>query len=259
MSKYQNLLDYLRKYKRIGVSYSGGSDSTLLLKASADAIGAENVFAFTADTDFFTGDELGFAKKFCRSIGIKHFAVKIRMLEDNDIVSNGPERCYFCKKLIMSYLVEMAKDKGCDVLLEGTEANAEAVEPKPGMKATREFGLVSPLYEVGITRNEVADILRELGLRRYILPENPCLATRVETGTRIDTRNLRAVCALETMLHRLGFAFVRVRITKDGTRIEVPEERFSDLLSQKDFLTEEFSAFGFPNVDFAVYKRIERC
>lgn len=240
--------------------YSGGSDSTLIIKAAADAIGAENVYALTADTDFFTRDELGFAKKFCRDIGAKHFAVKVRMLENNDIVSNTVNRCYYCKKNIMSVLSNLAKENGCDVLLEGTNVKPENMENKPGFTATEELGIVSPLVEIGgIERSEVAELLSELGLRKYIMPENPCLATRIETGTRIDTRNLRAVCALENMLHGLGFDFVRVRLTSGGMRIEVPENRFEELLSNKEYLTEEFKAFGYENVEFAVYKRIERC
>lgn len=258
--KYNKLVEFLKQYNKIAVCYSAGTASTLLLKASIDAVGNKKVCAFTAHTDFYTEDELISAKKICKKMDVLHLSVRVHTLENAQIAINDENRCYHCKKNVLSMIKEQALMNGCEVLIEGTDVTGYSMN-KPGGIAANEAGVVCPLSEIGIDRTEAALLLRELGLRQYVVPENPCLATRISTGQPINTKNLRAVCALESMLHKLGFDFVRVRLNSQPgwARIEVPENRYEEMTEKKDFILSEFSEFGYDKVEISVYKRVERC
>ena len=218
MGTYGELVESLRKYKKIGVCHSGGACSVLLLKASADAVGKENVTALTAHTDFFTDE------------GIER-VIGVRMLGEEKIIRNASDICYHCKKMFIGELAREAKREGLDVLLDASPCSRTGSE-STGLKAALEEGLVFPLIELKTGREEVKSMLTDEGLRRFTYEPDTCLATRFETGVRIDAQKLKEICALEMMTGRMGFDPVRVRLLKDGIRIEVEESSLSELMDE---------------------------
>jgi uncharacterized protein len=255
MGTYGELVESLRKYKKIGVCHSGGACSVLLLKASADAVGKENVTALTAHTDFFTDEGIERARRSARYLDIKHLVIGVRMLGEEKIIRNASDICYHCKKMFIGELAREAKREGLDVLLDASLCSRTGKE-STGLKAALEEGLVFPLIELKTGREEVKSMLTDEGLRRFTYEPDTCLATRFETGVRIDAQNLKEICALEMMTGRMGFDPVRVRLLKDGIRIEVEESSLSELMEQREEIERELKDLGHDRVEFsAIHER----
>lgn len=246
--KYEALLELIRPYKKVGVCLSGGSSSALVAIAARQALGRENVIAITADTPFFTGEEMAASKDLTKKIGIKLLAPKADLLESKEVVANEGDRCYLCKKIMMD-TVRKAAEGQVDVLLDGTVYDGDQNELVE--KKLDELGVVCPLQDAKITRDEVQKILKDLGMGYYIQPENACLATRIAVGEPITLKKLRWIRAAENFIHSLGFDLVRVRLKEGNARVEVCKEDVPMLLAQKDMIEQELSAMGFVNIEFA--------
>lgn len=246
--KYEALLAVLKPYKKIGVCLSGGSSSALVAIAARQALGRENVVAITADTPFFTGAEMASSKDLTKKIGIKLLAPKADLLESKDVVANEGDRCYLCKKIMMD-TVRKASAGVVDVLFDGTPYDGDKNEKVE--KKLDKLGIICPLREAKITREDVQDILKELGMGYYIQPENACLATRIAAGEPITLKKLRWIRAAENFIHSLGFDLVRVRLANGDARIEVLKADVPMLLEQKEMIEQELLVMGFKNVAFA--------
>lgn len=262
--KYEEILNVIRQYNRVGVCLSGGADSSLVAIAAVDALGKNNVIAITADTEFFTGEEMEISSELCQRLGIRHLTPRTGLLSDQKVLENTEERCYYCKKNVLSVVKNAAEQANLKVLLDGSLMKEEGVQYEklcnsPGGKALAELGIVCPLRLCGVTRSQVRELLRFRGMSDFIQPENACLATRIAIGEPITIKKLRWIRAAENYLRSLGYQMVRVRVQEQSARVEVAKESVSELIKHQDEVVEELKAMGFHNVeiDEQGYRRVE--
>ena len=257
--KYDTLLDILKNYDRVGICLSGGSGSALVAVAAVEALGAENVVAITANTPFFTGEELLSSKDLCKRLGVTLYVPNTNLLMNTEVVTNGPDRCYYCKKCMFDVVQKTAVELGIRVLLDGSCASPEhlAVQEDHNEKVLSELGILCPLRMAGIEREDVYEIMNELSMGYYLRPENACLATRVAPGEPITLKKIRWIRAAENYIHSLGYGLVRVRVRDGQARIEVAREDVADLMRQREEVEVELREMGFAEVviDEEGYKR----
>lgn len=243
---YSQLLENIKKTPRAAVCVSGGSESALILIAAVEALGKENVIALTADTPFFTGEEMNISKMLCDYLGVRHFRPQVSLLSDGNVTSNPADRCYHCKKKIMTLLSQVAMENGFDELMDGTHATS--FKTRSSEKALQEFEILSPLKETGITSKDIPKLLHWKGMKAYIHPANACLATRIKTGQAITIKKLRWIRAAENYLQNLGFDLVRVRFDEGKVSVEVEPERVVELEEVWEEVKEELLNMGFSEV-----------
>jgi uncharacterized protein len=218
-------------FKRLGkalVAYSGGVDSSLLLKVGTLALG-EKCLGVTARSETLTDDVYLAALAIARDHGMNVITVTYSELEIKNYAENTPNRCYFCKHELFSRLQDVARERGITALIDGTNAD-DVGDWRPGMKAAQELEVVSPLREAGITKAQVRDISRALGLPNWDKPSAPCLSSRVAYGIKIDKKKLDQVAEGEKFLRQNGFRLVRVRHHEQIARVEVGEDEIARLM-----------------------------
>ncbi|MCK4735853.1 MAG: ATP-dependent sacrificial sulfur transferase LarE [Methanophagales archaeon] len=214
------------------VAFSGGVDSGFLLTVAYEVLG-EKVQAATIDSELFPKRELEHVKNFLNQMDIAHKIVPLSVLIDEDFVVNPYNRCYHCKTVFSRALKEVATEEGLTTIAEGV-TTSDFGEHRPGIAASEEEGLWHPLAEVGITKPEVRQLAKEIGLPFWDKPPNPCLATRIAFGERITSEKLKMIEAAEEFLITRNFGQVRVRLHRDGlARIEVLKEELAMLFDTK--------------------------
>lgn len=212
------LEEFLRG-KAAALAFSGGTDSALLLAAAVKA--GCRVQPYFVHSAFQPGFELEDAKRLCEQLGVELRVLEARPLEDEQVRANGPQRCYYCKRMIFSALVSAAAADGFAEVWDGTNASDDAAD-RPGMRALAELKVVSPLRLCGLTKADVRRMSRELGLFTAAKPAYACLATRVPTGTALDAETLRRVEQAEGALMSMGFSDLRVRVLGRQGRLQLP-------------------------------------
>jgi uncharacterized protein len=205
----------------VAVAYSGGVDSTLVLKVAHDELG-ENALGLTAVSASMPHYERGAADTVAQQIGAAVLYIQTHEDQDDRYLENPPNRCYFCKTNVYDELIEVAAKHGFPILVDGTNAD-DVGDWRPGRQAAREHGVRSPLQETGFTKDDIRAAARELGLTNWDLPSAPCLSSRVPYGTRITPEMLDQIGKGEWALRELGFREVRVRHHGPVARVEVPE------------------------------------
>lgn len=243
--KLDKLKKYLKQLESIAVAYSGGVDSTFLLKVARDVLG-DNVIAVTARSSTYPERELREAADFVLQAGIRHVVVSSGELDIAAFTDNAPDRCYHCKREMLSKVIAVAQNNNLRYVVEGSNVD-DSGDYRPGMKAVRELGVGSPLREAGFGKEEIRTLSREMGLPAWNKPALACLASRFPYGQKITGDKLRVVEQAEQFLLELGLKQVRVRHHGDIARVEVsPEERdiFFDT-ELMDGVYEKFRQLGF--------------
>ena len=187
----QKLHDILKQYGKLAIAYSGGVDSSVLLKAACEALSPVNVIAFTLLTQLNPSQEAVGQEELAASLGVKQIYINIDPLTVPEIRANGPRRCYFCKRYMFSQMLEAASRQGFSVLADGTNAD-DAQGYRPGIGAASELGVVSPLRLAGMTKIEIRALAAEMGLPQSGKPSSPCLATK-DSPTAYVWRKRRCV------------------------------------------------------------------
>jgi uncharacterized protein len=213
---------------KVLVAFSGGVDSSLLLKVAADVLG-KNVLAVIASSETYPGREIREARKIAKGLNVRHKIIHTYEIENPDFVKNPPLRCYHCKQELFSTLKHIAEKEGISHVLDGQNADDRG-DFRPGERAGRELGIRSPLKEAGLTKSDIRGISRVLGLPTWNKPSLACLASRFPYGTAIDAKSLKKVGAAEEVLRDMGFGQVRVRHHGKIARIEIVPEEFGKII-----------------------------
>jgi uncharacterized protein len=212
------------------VAYSGGVDSTFLLKVALEILG-DRVLAVTARSEIHPSRELAAADEMARSLGARHIFIETHELADARFASNPPERCYYCKRGLFSRLSKVAAEHGLRQVVDGSNYT-DLSQRRPGRRAARECGVRSPLEEARLTKEDIRLLSREMGLTTWDKPAVACLATRFPYGDEITMGRLRRVERAEEFLHSLGVGQLRVRDHGAVARIEVSREDVPLLLRE---------------------------
>jgi uncharacterized protein len=228
--KFTKLQKNLRQMEQVLIAYSGGVDSTLLLKA-ASLSRLKNILAVTADSESLPPEELSFAKDMTSSLNVRHRIIITEELKDNNYVNNPPDRCYYCKRELFNKLKEIAGKEKLSFILDGTNAD-DARDWRPGMRAAEETGVHSPLYDVGLGKKEIREVSRSLGLPTWNKPATPCLSSRFPYGQHITSEGLEKVNAAEKFIKKYGLKELRVRVHDDIARIEAVPDDFTLLFDK---------------------------
>jgi uncharacterized protein len=237
------------------VAFSGGVDSSLALAVAARALPAGSVLAVTSNNETYLPSELDLARDFATSLGVEHLVVNTRELDDPNYASNPTNRCYFCKSTLYSDLTALAGEKGYGCVVDGANKDDEG-DYRPGRKAARELGVVSPLSEAGVGKAEVRELAKLLGLPSWDKPALACLSSRFPYGQEITPEKLTQVARAEEFMRREGFRQVRVRHHGEIARLEVGPEELERAFSEREKITAELLDAGFLYVtlDLAGYK-----
>ena len=215
---------------KVVVAYSGGVDSTLLLRVAKESLREENVVAVTALSPLYPDRELAGAKRMAQEMGVKHILIESNELEIEGFSKNPSNRCYFCKKELFEEMQSLARKEAISFVVEGSTLDDEK-DHRPGRRAIQELGIRSPLQEAGFTKKDVRELSRTLGLPTWDKPSFACLASRFPYGEEITPEGLRMVDESEDFLFSLGFKQVRVRHYQNLARIEVYPEEMSRLMN----------------------------
>ena len=218
------LQDFFRDHPKAALAFSGGVDSAYLLYAGRSC-GAE-LRPYYVKTQFQPRFEYEDALRLCRELGAEPRVLGLDALADPQVAANGPERCYYCKIRIMSTIWAAAREDGYELLLDGSNASDQAGD-RPGMRALKELGVLSPLRLCGLTKPEIRRLSKEAGLFTWKKPAYACLATRVRTGERLSPETLRAVEESEDFLFSLGFTDFRVRTGAGEALLQFPAEQLN--------------------------------
>lgn len=232
--------------KDVTVAFSGGADSSLVLKLACEAAKGtgRRVMAVTMQTRLHPAREIQEAAQIAAAMGAEHRTLEVNELAEAGILDNPVDRCYLCKRLLFAKLREFSGSEGICCILEGTNGD-DLHTYRPGIRALREMNIVSPLAEAGFTKAQVRRLAAECGLAAADKPASPCMATRFPYGTRLSYEAMDQAAAGEKCLRDLGFYHVRLRVHGDVARLEVDVEAFPAVLDEREAITARMKELGY--------------
>ncbi len=245
-SRWESLLDRFRQLDSAVVALSGGVDSGLLAAAGYHALGGR-MLAVTVRSPIEILDDVDSARALADQVGFPLHILDYDDLSTPEFVSNPPDRCYICKLVRFRQLGKLAADEGFAALVEGSNAD-DLGDYRPGRRAVTETGALSPLQELGFSKNEIRALAKAFGLTVWDRPSAPCLATRFPYGSPVTYEGLVQVANGEKYLHEIGFKVVRVRHHGTMARLEVGPEEINQLVSMREEVATYFKALGFTYV-----------
>lgn len=243
LRKLENLKKYLYELKSVAVAFSGGVDSTFLLKVAHGILG-DRVIAVTAISKFIPQREINESKNFCDAEKIRQIFLPVEVLQIEGIKANPKNRCYICKKEIFKKILRVAKENKILYVVEGSNKDDEG-DFRPGMKAIEELKIKSPLRAVGLYKSEIRSLSQGFGLPTYNKPSFACLASRFVYGEELSEEKLQMVDKAEEILHAEGFKQFRVRVHGKIARIEILPEDFKNLIKIHEKISKQFKELGF--------------
>ena len=243
--KLNQLRSLFQQMDRALIAYSGGVDSTLVVKIAYDVLG-DRALAITAISPSLLPEDLEQACLQAAMIGVAHEQVYTQEMENPNYTANPVNRCYFCKSELHDTLKPLAQERGYPYVIDGINGD-DLRDYRPGIQAAKERGVRSPLAEVGVTKVEVREISKQLGLSSWDQPSQPCLSSRFPYGEEITVAKLQRVGRAEVYLRQLGWQNLRVRSAGDTARIELPPAQIQEFVLKTDLptLVAKFQALGF--------------
>lgn len=242
-NKYNLLLQKLKNCGSLAVAFSGGVDSAFLVYAAHEALGGK-LLAITAVTQSYPRHEAADAAKILQSYGVKHAQIELNQLVIPGFCQNGAERCYYCKYALFTKIKEAAQKQGISLVADGANTDDEN-DYRPGMRATAELGILSPLRSAGFSKLDIREASKELGIFTWNKPSYACLASRIPYGEEITAEKLAMVERAEQALLDMGFKEMRVRCHGKLARIEVAENDFAKAAAQRKEISAAVKNAGF--------------